>query len=192
MKIFTVFEDDATMFKKRGKCDIPEDIIKIALKHTYNRESNIWDALRELVLKGKKFEEMEKKYGSIDRREVWDNRFYYLRVEAGYLYYRLRVRELIDELKSLIMIASSLAAELDTCYSKRENVNTVDPKRSEWLREIRDKLEEYIHTYILLDEKELEEKRYAEEEEILDSIENTLEEYRRVFHEEKTRKNNED
>ena len=139
------------------------------------------EAVRKLLEMGLKYVNLENKYGRVDDREVWDNRYYFLKIESGYLYYRLRVKELLEEIKSLIMLSTSLAKDLETCYKEnKENISNAD-ERIKRLKITRRQLEKYIDTYIFFDEKKLEEKKYAEDIKVLESIKKTLKKYEETF-----------
>jgi hypothetical protein len=173
--------------KKRNEClseILDEKTVKIVKDISRETKMPEKEVIKELVSDGLKYRELEKKYSLIDKREVWDNRFYYLKIEAGYLYYRLRIKELIDELKSLAMMSTGIAKELEMCYSLLESKENSIKERRENLKKLQEHLEKYIEEYVLPDEKELEEKRYADDKIVIESIKKVLKAYEKAISDE--------
>ena len=106
-----------------------------------------------------------------------------LAVEAGYAYYRLRLREVLDELKSIAMLLSGLASELKVCLNELEKTGLYKNigGRRKRLEETEEKVKRVIDKYILDVKRDLDEKRRISDKELVDSIERILREYKREF-----------
>ncbi len=145
-----------------------------------NREK----AVRDLLIKGYWYWLLEKKYGKerVDSREAWDKTYSCLKVESGYLYYRLRLSDVIEELRSLLFIFSGLLSDLTTCYHelKRRDPNVkVDESR---VKEYKEKLDKYMNEYVLSLRRELETRKYVEDEQsFLNELEDIIRRYRERF-----------
>ncbi|NPA96677.1 MAG: hypothetical protein GXO32_03645 [Crenarchaeota archaeon] len=168
--------------KKRGVSELTPEISQLVEEYASNRGIDFAKALEELIRKGYRYAQLERMYGkSMHDREVWDKRFYYLKVEAGYLYYRLRFRDLLEELRSMAMILMGTVRSLELCYQRYA------PKTESVLQELKEleKLKRiakhYTEQYVLSGRKELEEKKYADDEEVLKSIEETVKRYKKVL-----------
>ncbi len=145
--------------------------------------NSLEESVKNLVSKGYWYWILEKKYGRnrIDSVEVWGRAYDCLRIESGYLYYRLRLRDVIEEMRKLIMILSSVLSDLKTCYnvlknSGYENISSSEKK----IKEYQDFLKNYMENYVLALRRELDEKKYVEDEEsLLNDIVDLVEKYRR-------------
>ena len=75
-------------------------------------------AVRDLLIKGYWYWLLEKKYGKerVGSREAWDKTYSCLKVESGYLYYRLRLSDVIEELRSLLFIFSGFLSASREAY----------------------------------------------------------------------------
>ena len=71
--------------KHRGKtADLPEEVVNAVNYYASKVGKGFNEALADLVSKGLRYYELEVMYGSdLRRREVWDRRFYFLKVDAG-------------------------------------------------------------------------------------------------------------
>jgi len=150
----------------------------------YSSKNNIteYDALIELTEKGFHYYELEKIYDKdVHDREVWDKRFYYLELESRYLHYKLRLKEVIEELESLVLTLSRLVNSLETCYRKAIG----DPKRLKselnGLNKIKSLLQYYLDTYVIGVKKDLKEGFGKSDEYVLKSVIETVERYKKVF-----------
>ena len=145
---------------------------------------SIVDALRDLVKKGYRYHELELMYGDPStHREVWDNRWYYFRVEAAYLNCRLRLRDVINDLRGLAMTFSSTVAELETMYKRCGLLNENARAHLDRLRGfVNYYMETYIHSY----------RRYVEstspdnsdepsEEEVVENVKKALKRYEEII-----------
>ncbi len=147
------------------------------------------ESIRNLISKGYWYWILEKKYGHsrINNQEIWDRAYDYLRVESGYLYYRLRLRDVIEEMRKLIIILSSVLSDLKTCYgmlksSGYSNISVGEDK----IKEYQDFLRNYMENYVLALRRELDEKKYVEDEEsFLNDIVELVKRYRKKMLEEK-------
>ena len=148
------------------------------------RITNKQKAIRDLVVKGYWYWLLERKYGSekAGSREAWDKDYNCLRIESGYLYYRLRLSDAIEELKNLLFIFSGLLSDLSTCYRelrKRDPKVKIDENRIE---EYKNKLDKYMKEYVLSLRRELENKKYVEDETaFLEEVEEIVHRYRDRF-----------
>ncbi len=158
-------------------------------RYAEKSETSLDQALRELVKKGYRYHELETMYGDPStHREVWDKRWYYFRVEAAYLNCRLRLRDVINDLRGLAMTFSSTVAELETMYKRCSMLNENAKAHLERLRGFVDYyMETYIHSY----------RRYVEstssedgdepsEEEVIESVREALKKYERLLTKQKT------
>ncbi len=95
----------------------------------------------------------------------------------------MRLRDVLEDLKSLAMILSGTITgtinNLEMCY-KRCHLSINEDAECEAAR-LRQVAEYYLKTYVLGVHKELEEKKYADDEEVLHSIEESAARYRRLF-----------
>jgi hypothetical protein len=167
---------------------LEEKILDNVRKISSEKKLSEKEVVNQLITDGLKYRELKRKYSVIDTRDVWDNRFYYLKIEAGYLYYRLRVKELLDEIKSLSMMATGIAKELELCYNMLESCGKDLEERKDNLKELQKGLKKYVEEYVLPDEIELEEKRYADDKTVIESIKKILETYEKVIEDEKVSK----
>ena len=159
-----------------------EDLLKDVEEYARRRRVGVEDALRELVKKGIRYVELEDMYGKyVTDREVWDRRFYYLKVESAYLHCRLRVKELVEELRRFIIRYSGLAAALEICYERYAPKNERLLKELEELRRARRIADEYLDKYVLGGRGEGEEEGELSDEEVIKSIEEGLKKYKEIL-----------
>ncbi len=96
--------------------------------------------MNDLVEKGYNYCLLERKYGNkIDSEEVWSNSLRILKIEAGFLYYRLRTRELIKKLKNIVFILSGVIGDLESCYETLRKYKDINIKIEE-LKKYKDEL----------------------------------------------------
>lgn len=141
-------------------------------------------AARDLIIKGYWYWLLEKKYGVEGAKslEAWDRTYSCLKVESGYLYYRLRLSDVIEELRNLLFIFSGLLSDLSTCYRELRrrdpNVKVNEGK----IREYKEKLDRYMSEYVLSLRRELETRKYVENEQsFLNELEDIIKRYRERF-----------
>jgi hypothetical protein len=165
--------------KQRNNELIDDENLKAKIKYYMNMNKITYqNAVRELIEKGYNYWLLERKYGENARSlEIWDPNRRLLKVEAGFLYYRLRTRELIEELKNIIFILSGVLADLENCYKtcKNSNININD------INGFRQELKRYMNEYVLSAREELErgEYRYIDNwDEFLKEIEKLLKKYK--------------
>ncbi len=168
--------------KKRSVLDLPPEVSQLVEEYASSKGIDFAKAVEELIKKGYRYAQLERMYGkSVHDREIWDKRFYYLKVEAGYLYYRLRFRDLLEELRSMAMILMGTVRSLELCYQryapKTESISQ-ELKELEKLKRI---AKYYTEEYVLSGMKELEERRYADDREVIESIEETLKRYKEAM-----------
>ncbi len=106
-----------------------------------------------------------------------------LAIEAGYAYYRLRLKEILDEMKSIAMLLSGLASELKVCLNELEKTGLYRSIRDRRIRleETEERVKRIIEKYVLEARRDLGEKSRVSDKELVESIEKILREYRREF-----------
>ncbi len=68
---------------------VPQDVLPLLRDYAEKKNMSLEDALHDLIVKGYRYQQLETMYGKhVSDREVRDKRFYFLKIEAGYLYYR--------------------------------------------------------------------------------------------------------
>jgi|GEM_PF-1347830 len=168
---------------KSFNLDIFPDYSKRIIEE-YSSRNNIgeYDALIELIEKGFRYYEFEKLYGKdIHDREVWDKRFYYLEIESRYLHYKLRLKEVIEELKSLVLTLSKVVNRLELCYKKfLDNQEVINSELNE-LSKVKSLLQYYLNSYVIKVEKDLRESFGKNDEYVLKSILETVDKYKKMF-----------
>jgi len=161
---------------------LSEDALEIVRAYAREREVDLKKALEDLIRKGYRYSQLEKMYGkSLHDREVWDKRYYYLKIEAGYLYYRMRFRDALEELRSMAMILMGTVRSLELCYQRYAPKSEAVQKELEELEKLKKLAQYYTQNYVLAGRRELEEKKYAEDEDVIKSIEETLERYKEML-----------
>ena len=177
---------DIGLFKHGSSSKLPSDVVKLVEYYAERVGKGFDEALADLVRKGLRYHELEVMYGKdLHDKEVWDKRYYYLKIEAGYLYYRLRLREVMDEMKSLVLTLSGVLGSLEACYRRclsSDEKEEVELRRVDELRKV---VKMYLDKYIVGIKQELNERRYVDDEEVLNSIEEAVKRYRKVFVNEK-------
>ncbi len=183
--VYTYGEILKSLFRRKERGDevllrVPQEVLPLIRDYAEKKNMSIEDALHDLIVKGYRYYQLETMYDKhVSDREVWDRRFYFLKIEAGYLYYRMRLRDAIEDLRSLAMILSGTISSLEMCYKRC--LQSVDGGSLNEIKRLRQIAEYYLQTYVLNLSRELEEKKYANDEEILHSIEETVAKYRRLF-----------
>ncbi len=160
-----------------------DELLKEVNEYAGRKGVNIEDALRDLIKKGIRYAELERVYGKdVTDREVWDKRFYYLKVESAYLHCRLRVGELVEELRRFIIRYSGLAAALEICYERYAPKSERLEKELEELRRARKIADEYLDKYVLgrVGDEGLEGGGVSDEE-VIKSIEEGLKRYKKLI-----------
>ncbi len=155
-----------------------KDILDYYMK-SKNLESRA-EAIKELVKMGYKYWTLEKSYGeNINDREVWDTTYRLLKVEGRYLYYRLRLREVMEEMRRLTLILSSIMSELEICYKLLRDLDPNFKVDEEKLRRNKENVERYVDEYVTSLKRDLNEKRYEAEDDLLEEMERLLEKYKK-------------
>ncbi len=153
----------------------------------YSRENDIDfnSSVEELIAKGYEYHKMESYYKkNIRDREVWDKRFYFLTVESRYLYYKLKVRELYEELKTQTLQLSSILSQLEYCYQRYMKNNENAREELEKIREMRKSLDKYADKYLLINRKSSSQDEYIDDDEVISSIKETLARYIEIMRKE--------
>jgi len=165
-----------------GSCSLSEEAARLVEKYAIRKNLDLNKALTELVEKGYQQYRLEETYGEgINNRELWDRRFYYLKIESGYLYYRLRLSEVVEEMKNLILIMSGLIGDLESCYKTCLGRSRLVLEEEEKLRNLRETLNRYFDRYINVVREELGKKKYVDDREVIKSIEETIRKYKEEF-----------
>ncbi len=166
--------------------ELDDYLREILENYTHSEQiENKQKAVRDLLIKGYWYWLLEKKYGKekASSREAWDKTYSCLKIESGYLYYRLRLSDVIKELRNLLFVFSGLLSDLSTCHyelKKRDPKVRVDENR---VKEYKDRLNKYMKEYVLSLRKELETRKYVEdEEEFLEELEEIIHKYRERFY----------
>jgi len=161
-----------------------EEVFESLERYARDRGLRVEDALKELVLKGVRYAELERMYGKdVADREVWDKRFYYLKIESAYIHCRLRVKELAEELRSFIMRYAGVVAALEICYERYAPKNERIAAELEELRKARKIADEYLDKYVLgkgVKDIALEGEAVSDED-VIKSIEEGLRKYREIL-----------
>jgi len=141
-------------------------------------------AVNELIKKGYSYWLLEKKYGKrgVEDPKVWSQSFWNIKASAGFVYYRLRLKDAVDEIKRLSITLSSLLADLKDCY---ERSDFKDKEHFvEKLERYRVIIEDYLNRFVFDLKKDIEDasKNYVEdEEEFVEWIEENLKRYKDEF-----------
>jgi hypothetical protein len=168
--------------KRRLSVDLPEDVYELVTGYAASNGVGLGEAVADLLRKGYEYADLEKRYGkSVHDREVWDRRYYFLKVESAYLYYRLRLRELYEEVRTLAMNMSSLVSALEHVVRR---CGLEDRTMDEYLSRMRSVAKHYIDSYVL-SSRELQDTPEVSDAEVVRSIEEVLERYKQVLLQEK-------
>ncbi len=151
MRLFK--RDDQSKFN----CQINENLKKIINYYMIKRNLSFNDAVNELIEKGYNYWLLEQKYkDKVNSEEVWNSSYRILRIEAGFLYYRLRTRELVEELKNIVFILSGVIADLESCYETLKKYEKIRINIDK-IKRYRDELNKYLKSYVFSNYRELEE-----------------------------------
>jgi len=168
--------------KRRLSVDLPEDVYELVTGYAASNGVGLGEAVADLLRKGYEYADLEKRYGrGVHDREVWDRRYYFLKVESAYLYYRLRLRDLYEEVRTLAMNMSSLVSALEHVVRR---CGLEDRTMDEYLSRMRSVAKHYIDSYVL-SPKELQDTPEVSDAEVVRSIEEVLERYKQVLLQEK-------
>jgi len=149
-----------------------DELYERLLEYSSRRGVSQEDALRDLVAKGLRYYELEKAYGKrVSDREVWDRRFYFMKVEAGYLRYKLRLREVVEDIRRVLMVLSSTVSELQTCSGVDERL----------VEELRGFVSEYMRRYIFAGREETGSEEVSDAE-VLESVKEVVKRYEALLH----------
>lgn len=162
--------------EKRLEVPIDNDLERMLEYYTRSRKNlSVEEAVRELLRKGYNYWLLEKKYGDrVDSPLLWDRGLQCMRVESAFLYYRMRVREVIEELKNAILILSGVLADLESCY-KTCKPEAVDLNR---INEYRRELSRYMREYIRPLKEEAESDMGLDVDRVVRDVERLLAEYK--------------
>ncbi len=153
--------------------EVEELVERMVMKEHIDRE----EAVRRILVMGVRYYYLKKTYGEhVDSRELWDRRYYYANVEAGYLYYRMRLGEVIRDFKDVIRTMSSILGELEACY-KASGPILGEKGLERRIREYREIVVKYFKEYLFNAERELEEERYVSDKDVIKSLQEILKKY---------------
>ncbi len=142
------------------------------------------EAITRLVKMGYRYWNMRSQYGdNLSDRELWDIRFRLLKLESGYLHYKLMLRDALEQLRTLTMNLSSALSQLNTCLARLKDADpnaNVDLEDAEKYKRV---LEEYSKKFIFSAKEEIESGQCGgiSDEEIIKDIENLLRVYKERF-----------
>ncbi len=112
---------------------------------------------------------------------AWASLDWASRVAAGYAYYRLRLRDAVEEMRRLTMTLSGVLADLKACL--RDPGGFRD--RGEILKRLEAyeaELKRYVDEFITSLRRDYDSgDRYTDDEELLEVLEGVVEEYRRIL-----------
>ncbi len=145
---------------------------------------DINDAIVKLIKKGYSYWLLERKYGERleENSKIWSKEYWNLKTSSGFVYYRLRLKDAVDEIKRLAITMSSLLADLEDCYQRSGYVGKEE--FVERLRKYRITIEDYLNRFIFDLKKDIEQtsKNYVEnEEEFVEWVEENLKRYKEEF-----------
>lgn len=178
----------------RKRRSSPEKVIEVnvdeelsgMLKYFMESEdlSSPSEAIVRLVKMGYRYWNMRSQYGdNLSDRELWDIRFRLLKLESGYLHYKLMLRDALEQLRTLTMNLSSVLSQLNTCLARLKDVDpnaNVDLEDAEKYKRV---LEEYSRRFIFSAKEEIESGQCGgiSDEEIIKDIEDLLRVYKERF-----------
>jgi len=163
---------------KKLNLKMPEDIYQLVVNYSVSNNIGIEEAIIELLRKGYEYSDLEKKYDKYTHdREVWDRRYYFLKVETAYVYYRLKLRDLYEEIKSLTMTLSSVVSTLEHALQR---YSITDEHMTEYLNKVHEIVKHYLDSYVLTSRKE-ENAPEVSDAEVIRSIEETLDRYKKLI-----------
>lgn len=143
--------------------------------------SSMSEAITRLVKMGYRYWNMKSQYGDdLSDRELWDIRFRLLKLESGYLHYKLMLRDALEQLRTLTMNLSSALSQLNTCLTRLKDADpnaNVDLEDAEKYKRV---LEDYSKKFIFTAKEEIESGQCGgiSDEEIIRDIENLLRLYK--------------
>jgi len=149
----------------------------------YMRETGIDgidEAVGSLVEKGYKYWLMENSYkDKIGERVNWDPVYWSMKLASAYAYYKLRLRDAVEEMKKLTMALGGVLGELRLCYEKPETVKG-DTAYKEKIELYRRQLEAYVEKFITSLRVDLDgpDNYVEDEEEFLRELEELVKKYR--------------
>ncbi len=151
-----------------------EELYESVAGYAAKRGLGIEEALCELVRKGLRYAELESLYGrNVAAREVWDRRFYFMKVEACYLRYKLRLREVVEDMRRVLMVMSSLVSELGSLGGDVEGLRSL--------------VKHYMDKYLFSNRDALQVEEDVSDEEVLRSIKEAVARYEEALHSETRR-----
>jgi high-affinity Fe2+/Pb2+ permease len=174
--------------KKKDLYNLLDDETKNMLEYFMMTEgiSDIREAIRLLLRKGYDYWLLEKKYSKdlIESGKIWDQSYFNLRASSGFVYYRLRLKDAIDEIKRLSITMSSLLADLESCYKEAKGLSINKKEVIDKIEKYRATIEDYLNRFIfsLREDVEDKSKNYIEnEKEFINWIEENLKRYKELF-----------
>lgn len=168
--------------RKEYKILLSNDIHLIIRNYADKEEKGFNEAMEELIYKGYKYYQLEKLYDKdVNDRKVWDRRYYFLTVEGRYLHYKLRVRELIEELKNQTLQLLSILSQLESCYKRYLPEGEVRDKEIKRVKKMKESVKQYADKYLFSSRDGSAEDVYVDDMELIKSIEKALSKYKKVF-----------
>ncbi|MEB3756729.1 MAG: hypothetical protein GSR79_07735 [Desulfurococcales archaeon] len=172
-------------------CITLDDRLKGILKYYLNStpKEKEDEALKELLEKGYRYWLLEKNYGKekVGDRENWDPVYWSMKLASGFAFYKIRLRDAIEELKKLTMSLSGVLGDLKLCYEKPETVRR-DPIFGSRIEEYQKEVNAYVEKFITALREDVDSsERYVEDEErFLDELESLIKDYRKLLREKRS------
>ncbi|MCE4614051.1 MAG: hypothetical protein F7B60_00770 [Desulfurococcales archaeon] len=167
-----------------------DDRLKELLKYYLNStdEGEKGKSVLDLLEKGYRYWLLEKNYGEekVGDRENWDPVYWSMKLASGFAFYKIRLRDAIEELKKLTMSLSGVLGDLKLCYDKPETVRR-DPSFGRRIEEYQREVNAYVEKFItaLREDVDSSERYVEDEEKFLDELESLIKDYRKLLREKK-------
>ena len=169
-------------YEKEIKLYLSSDILEIIGDYANKNEIEFNQSAIELIDKGYKYHQLEKLYNKdVNDREVWDKRYYFLIVESRYIHYKLKTRELYEELRNQTLQLASLLSRLEYCYQNYIPNQEISEEELKNIREMRKSLESYADKYLFANKDKLLKDEYIDDYEVIKSIEKILSKYKALI-----------
>ncbi len=154
-------------------------------------EANMEKAVIDLLEKGYRYWLLERNYGeeSIGDRVNWDPVYWSMKLASGFAFYKIRLRDAVEELKKLTMSLSGVLGDLKLCYEHPEAVRgnkDFTRKIEEYQREVNMYVEKFITA--LREDIDSADRYVEDEEKFLDELEELIKQYRSLLKEKKEKK----
>jgi len=156
------------VFRRR----IPREVESLVREYAKDKGIDDERALIELVKMGYRGYKLQSAVG-------YDKMQYFLKVEASYLYYRMRVRELVEQIKSLALGLMGTVKLARTCLERYAPQSDAVAKELEELSKLEELARNVIREFITSIRKDVEE-HSVDDEVVIQSLENLIKAYREL------------